>query len=154
MRTPSNRGRAGFTLVELLVVVAIIGIVSAIAIPNLLDALRRAKQSRTMQDMRTIAQAVQTYATDTSAFPVTGRTSSSTVAPFLRPTYVEVVPATDGWSHPIQFEANARHYTVISFGANRIEDTPYVYGATQESRLDIVLIDGTFVQWPEGAQVD
>lgn len=147
-------GRAGFTLVELLIVVAVIGIIAAIAIPNLLDALRRAKQSRTMSDMRSISQAMQTYAQDSSYFLPTGRISSAELRPYLQPTYVEIVPAIDGWQEPIYYEANHRTYTIVSLGANRTEDTPYAFGPTNISAADIVLVDGTFVQWPEGAQIE
>ena len=49
----TKRNNKGFTLIELLIVVAIIGIIVAIAIPNLLNAIQRAKQKRTMGDMRT-----------------------------------------------------------------------------------------------------
>ncbi|OYV98709.1 MAG: hypothetical protein B7Z68_00255, partial [Acidobacteria bacterium 21-70-11] len=46
------RKQKGFTLIELLIVVAIIGIIAAIAIPNLLNAINRGRQKRTMADMR------------------------------------------------------------------------------------------------------
>ena len=48
-----KRNSKGFTLIELLIVVAIIGIIVAIAIPNLLNAIQRAKQRRSMGDIRT-----------------------------------------------------------------------------------------------------
>ncbi len=59
----------GFTLIELLIVVAIIGIIAAIAIPNLLNAIHRGRQKRSMADMRTIATAIGTYATDLNYYP-------------------------------------------------------------------------------------
>ncbi len=54
----------GFTLIELLIVVAIIGIIAAIAIPNLLNAIDRGKQKRTMADMRSVGTAIESYAVD------------------------------------------------------------------------------------------
>ena len=58
-----NRQR-GFTLIELLIVVAIIGIIAAILIPNLIDALQKAKQKRTMADIRNIGTAWMSWVTD------------------------------------------------------------------------------------------
>ena len=58
-----NRQR-GFTLIELLVVIAIIGIIAAILIPNLLDALQKAKQKRTVADLRDTGTAWMSWLTD------------------------------------------------------------------------------------------
>jgi len=57
----------GVVIIIVLVVlgaVAILGILAAIAIPNLLTAMQRAKQKRTMADIRSIATAVDSYASD------------------------------------------------------------------------------------------
>ena len=60
---------SSFTLIELLIVVAIIAILAAIAVPNLLDAQVRAKVSRAKADMRTIATALEVYRADNNAYP-------------------------------------------------------------------------------------
>ncbi|MGI8906246.1 MAG: type IV pilin protein [Candidatus Sumerlaeaceae bacterium] len=58
-----------FTLIELLVVVGIIAILALIALPNMLAAQTRAKLSRAKADMRTIATAMEAYATDHNGYP-------------------------------------------------------------------------------------
>lgn len=58
-----------FTLIELLIVVAIIAILAAIAVPNFLEAQVRAKVSRVKSDMRALATAVETYHIDCNKYP-------------------------------------------------------------------------------------
>ncbi|CAN5163797.1 hypothetical protein BH09SUM1_BH09SUM1_25400 [soil metagenome] len=61
--------RSAFTLIELLIVVAIIAILAAIAVPNFLEAQTRAKVSRTRADMRTLATGLEAYRVDNTGYP-------------------------------------------------------------------------------------
>jgi len=67
-----------FTLIELLIVVAIIAILAAIAVPNFLEAQVRAKTSRVKNDHRAIATALESYAVDNNQYPEQGETTSPT----------------------------------------------------------------------------
>jgi len=62
--------RKAFTLIELLIVVAIIAILAAIAVPNFLEAQTRSKVSRGKADMRSIATAVEAYKVDSNQYPM------------------------------------------------------------------------------------
>src|SRR6478752_6290100 len=64
--------RAAFTLIELLIVVAIIAILAAIAVPNFLEAQTRSKVSRTMSDLRTLSLAIESYVVDNNKPPIDG----------------------------------------------------------------------------------
>ena len=163
-----KRNQKGFTLIELLIVVAIIGILAAIAIPNLLTALQRAKQKRTMADMRTIATAWEARATDTNKYnaaaacslPSTS-VSTDSLNSYLSPTYIKAFPQRDGWGNGWLFFADqtwgsstaaAQAYGIVSKGKDGVKDSSYVCGPTTNFDCDIVYSNGTFMQYPEGVQ--
>jgi len=68
-KRPISRAVRAFTIIEVLLVMAIIAILVAVAIPNLIHAQMRAKVSRAKTDLRTLASALEAYAVDYHAYP-------------------------------------------------------------------------------------
>jgi type II secretion system protein G len=161
-----KRNSKGFTLIELLIVVAIIGIIVAIAIPNLLNAIQRAKQRRTMGDMRTTATAIEAYAVDMNRYPPAAAytlpagitsfsTTMSTMANYVSPTYVKAVPLSDGWNSWFMYAIDSvgSAYAMASYAKNgTLDGATAPVGPTTDFNQDIVYSNGSFLQWPEGVQ--
>jgi prepilin-type N-terminal cleavage/methylation domain-containing protein len=61
-----NKRRGGFTLVEIMIVVAIIALLAAIAVPGFLRARKRSQASRILNDLRMIDSAIDQYAIETN----------------------------------------------------------------------------------------
>jgi general secretion pathway protein G len=142
----------GFSLIELLIVVAVIGLISAIAIPNLITAIQRARQTRSMADLKTLARALSLYEQDSIDYPVeTSLVSAENLRPALRP-YMGEFETLDGWRRPFMYISNGRHYTLISYALGGVANLPYTIGPIHRLEEDIVMSNGVFVQWPEGVQ--
>ncbi len=142
---------AGFTLIELLIVVAVIGLIAAIAIPNLLNALHKARQKRSMGEVRTIGTGLAMYQRDNAFYPVLTDSNASVLRPDLT-IYIGNYSDRDGWATLIGYNSDGSQYTVISYGRNKTVDLPYINGTTNDFDSDIVFSEGVFVQWPEGSQ--
>ena len=166
------RKSKGFTLVELLIVIAIIGILAAIAIPNLLTAVQRGRQKRTMADMRTIATALEAYAVDNNVYPSAACPAGTFTGPAQPLTegslkvllkddtdpqaggYMNKIPWNDGWGHPYHYATDTpkQQYVLISTGRDGVPDGTINCITTTNFNDDIVYSNGSFIQWPEGIQ--
>ena len=150
-------------VIVVLVGVAIVGILAAIAIPNLLTAMQRSKQKRTMADIRTVATAVEAYAVDHKHYP--DAIDVSGLSTELVPTYIRAVPSSDGWGHSLHYDAwssqgNITDSYAIGSGAKdgvflhqNLRDYLARPGRTWNFNDDIVFSNGSFVLYPEGIQV-
>ncbi|MEM6454801.1 MAG: type II secretion system protein [Acidobacteriota bacterium] len=120
MLTPTRR--RAFTLIELLIVVAILGIIATIIIPNLLDAIQKSRQRRTVADMRNVGTAWMAWLTDQVGAASAGQTATlydgsdldpithANVQNQLRPNngffYTQKVEEFDGWNNAFMFCRN------------------------------------------------
>ena len=93
--------QSGFTLVETLVVVAIIGLLAAISIPLTINSINRSKQARTMADIRAIGTAWEMRNTEVKSYnaagarytlPATAATAAN-LTRILSPTYIRNMPS-------------------------------------------------------------
>jgi type II secretion system protein G len=160
-----QRRPPGFTLIEVLVVVAILGILAAIALVNYRNAIERARQRRSMGDMRGLSTAVEAYAGDFGRYPpASGFTlpvglvlptgDLEATGPYLRPTYIRSVPLKDGWNSWFGYGTTPARtdYVLRSAGQKGEAESAPLYGPTTDLTADIILVNGQFVQWPEGVQ--
>ncbi len=151
--------KKGFTLIELLIVVAIIGIIAAIAIPNLLNAIQRGKQKRTMADMRAVGTAVEAFAVDNNRYPDSA-SNISVITDDVEPIYIKKIPTQDGWQTAFDYLATpanaAQSYSIQSYGKNKVQEGPCdgnaYKGITTNFNNDICFSQGSFTQFPEGIQ--
>jgi type II secretion system protein G len=108
--------RSGFTLIELVIVVAIIALLAAIAIPNFLEAQTRAKVSRAKADLRTIAIGLELYVTDFGVYPPNDGAFAYAVTPIYITTPVAYVSdrPQDPFARYVKvpgFPEDARYYS-------------------------------------------
>ena len=143
------RNQPGFTLLELLIVVAIIGLLMAIAVPALRYALDRSKQRVTLSDMRMVAGAIMSYNLDVSFFPNDSLTSPqlmNILAPFSGPS----LPEQDRWGHDFDYRADGEnYYSLESFGRDGIDGTDIDYLSRNDFDLDLVNSHGFFSASPD-----
>ena len=92
MKTTKNSRRAGFTLVEIMIVVAIIGLLAAIAIPNFLKARATSQQNACINNLRQIDGAINEWAMETGQSNGNAVAAVSTVSAYIKLNSSSSVP--------------------------------------------------------------
>ena len=133
------------------------GIIAAIAIPNLLNAINRGRQKRTMADIRSIATAVEAYSVDNSFYPRLGSSATleaSGVINYIEPTYIRRAPRNDGWGSPFGWIGTTAgtDYSIWSAGSDKNATIVACVDAQTTFQADIIYSNGSFLCWPEGMQ--
>jgi general secretion pathway protein G len=119
-RQPKNGKRSrGFTLIEMMVVMLIIGIMAAMVVPNLISRGDDAKVTAAKGDIATIMQSLKMYHLDNSRYPTTDQGLQSLVAKPGGKGYLEKLPK-DPWGNQYQYLSPGVHgeVDVFSYGAD------------------------------------
>ena len=152
MNTQRYSTSRGFSLVELLIVCAVIGLIAAIAIPNLVNAIQRGRQARTIGDLRGLGNAVAMYQQDYAKFPVVADFAGVAILDDILEAYMGGYNELDGWQRSFMYKSDGNNYTLVSYGMNGVADQPWTLGPIHYFDDDLVINNGVFIQWPEGVQ--
>ncbi|MBS0466286.1 MAG: type II secretion system major pseudopilin GspG [Proteobacteria bacterium] len=121
-----RRLAAGFTLIELMVVLVIIGVLAALIVPNVLDRADDARVTAARTDISNVMQALKLYRLDNQRYPTAEQGLKALIAKPTTPPvpanwrpYLEKLP-NDPWGHPYQYlnPGIKGEVDVMSFGAD------------------------------------
>lgn len=128
MNTSRIRRPYGFTLIEVMVVVVILGILAAIIVPRIMDAPDKARVAKAKQDIAALQSALNMYKLDNYVYPSTQQGLEALVAPpqgdpparnWKPGGYLEHLPK-DPWGNPYQYLNPGTHgeIDIFSYGAD------------------------------------
>ena len=117
----------GFTLIEIMVVVVILGILAALVVPQVMSRPDQAKVTAAQNDIRAIGAALDMYKLDNHKYPSTAEGLGALVKPPATAKnappegYVKGGIPKDGWGNELQYVSpgmDGKPYTLFSFGAD------------------------------------
>lgn len=145
MKKKVNRRYSGFTLIEIMVVLVIIGIIAALVAPNVMSRLGDARKTAAKSDITAIMNALKLYNLDNFRYPTSAQglealQNKPTVAPipnnYKEGGYIDKLPL-DPWGNSYQYVNPGKHgeIDVYSFGVNGPssdgDNSPNVIGSWQ-----------------------
>jgi general secretion pathway protein G len=128
MRDGLHRSEDGFTLIEIMVVILIIGLLATIVVQNLRSATDKAKRVKAMADISQIKSGLDRYYLDTGSYPtgdqglaaLSAAPGSGNVPKDWEGPYLERIPP-DPWGNPYIYQSDGNAYLLKSYGADGVE---------------------------------
>ena len=176
-----NGREKGFTLIEVLLVTAIIGILAALFIPAFLSSIQKGKQKGTMQDMNGIAKSIIDYVVDVGRAPEQSgpMVPGSAFIGQLQPFYQKTIPSIDQWGTAFNVYCGTAidsagiggvtasgpdDFIIISYGKDR-RQTPFSFDplnpvatyfditSLTSFNEDLIIWNGSWIHAPKSGQI-
>lgn len=139
---------AGFTLIELMITLVVVGVLAGMAAGAALYALDVARAGRTVANMRQLSSAVMQYESNTSQLPGGGLQTAASLISALG-NQAGRVDATDAWGNSLYYEpvtvGSSETFRVYSYGKDGVDDGA-ITGNWIDFNTDLVMEGGVFLQ--------
>lgn len=120
----SNRKKAeGFTIIELLIVMAILGMLAVMVAPNLFNQAAGARQDAARSQMSSLGSALDAYRLDMGQYPddLDGLVDNDSNRDAWNGPYLRGDVPLDPWGNKYEYESSGRNYSLMSYGADGVE---------------------------------
>ena len=132
------RGQDGFTLIEIMVVILIIGLLALMVVPRLRGVADRAKRTKAQADIQELKQALDRYYLDNGSYPTTDQGLQDLVNPptagrvpsnYEQGGYIEKLPS-DPWGNQYFYQSDGSSYALKSFGPDGVQSADDIDGSS------------------------
>jgi general secretion pathway protein G len=132
------RGQDGFTLIEIMVVILIIGLLALMVVPRLRGVADRAKRTKAQADIQELKQALDRYYLDNGSYPTTDQGLQALVSPpsagrlpsnYEQGGYIEKLP-NDPWGNQYFYQSDGSTYALKSFGPDGVQSADDIDGSS------------------------
>jgi general secretion pathway protein G len=132
------RNQDGFTLIEIMVVIMIIGLLALMVVPRLRGVADRAKTTKAQADIQELKQALDRYYLDNGSYPTTDQGLNALVTPpttgrpvtnYEQGGYIEKLPM-DPWGNQYFYQSDGNTYALKSFGPDGVQSADDIDGSS------------------------